>query len=101
MSDAPVDLAATPVRVWKSKLGALSSHYVGEDDPRVKEVRAALTYWRMVKITDREVEAGHMRREFADAFTSKLRFYTPQNVGGLTPDNAESPISASAGAVSS
>ncbi|OMC05676.1 hypothetical protein A5735_05020 [Mycolicibacter heraklionensis] len=55
---------------WRSELGGLKSQGLGEDDPQVRDCRAALAYWRVRKVID-EV-AGKLSPAGVDALTAQL-----------------------------
>ncbi|MCH9730839.1 MAG: hypothetical protein K0U84_14385 [Actinomycetia bacterium] len=47
--------AFTPSQ-WAARLAALKSRFAADDDPRVTECRAALSFWRTRRVIDREVD---------------------------------------------
>ncbi|MCB8912053.1 hypothetical protein KUG88_18150 [Rhodococcus rhodochrous] len=46
-----------PAASWRARLGALKSRQVPDDDPRVKDARAALAYWRGRRALDEQTLA--------------------------------------------
>jgi hypothetical protein len=45
---------------WSGTLAALKSRDVPDDDPRVVEAQAALSFHRLKRVVDLEVANGHM-----------------------------------------
>lgn len=77
MSDSTVLPDADPERLsassWSARHAALKSRNVSDDDPRVVEAQAALSYHRLVRVVRSEQAAGHMSAWFAEVITEKLR----------------------------
>lgn len=91
---ARVDLAAVGPQVWKSRLGALRSHYIGDDDPRVREALAALSYHRLRASAEREVAAGHLDPAVTEILDRFNRYYSPEASGqahDAGPDGDDDP----------
>jgi hypothetical protein len=66
------DPASMSASSWGSKLAGLRSHRVPDDDPRIAQCEAALSYWRLRSRLDREVAAGHLSADFAAAVEAKF-----------------------------
>jgi hypothetical protein len=60
----------TPAQ-WSARLAALKSRAVPDDDPRVAECVAALSYWRCRRVID--AERGSLVPDHLDALVSQLR----------------------------
>jgi hypothetical protein len=58
---------------WSARYAALKSRNVTDDDPRAAECVAALSFWRLKRVIDTEVAAGHMSEWFAKIVTNGLR----------------------------
>jgi hypothetical protein len=78
---------------WKARLAALSRS-VPDDDPRLVECRAALACHRFRRQVDSMVAEGHMTQSLADAFLTKLREYSADELAKLAEPE---PVIASAG----
>jgi hypothetical protein len=57
---------------WAGRLAAFKSRDVPDDDPRVVEAQAALSFHRLKRTIDGEVAGGHMSPWFAEVLTEKL-----------------------------
>lgn len=64
-------LAAVPPSKWGSRLASLKSRYLPDDDARVAECRAALSYWRCRKVI--EAERDTLAPDVRDALAKVLR----------------------------
>lgn len=68
MTSDPADLS--PPR-WQTRLAALKSHGLSDDDPRVAECHAALAYWRCRRVLDGA--RGKISPDHLDELVNKLR----------------------------
>lgn len=65
-----VDPLSKPMVWWRSRLGRLVAEGAGDDDSRVRECRAALSYYRIRKVVD--AEAGRLSAAGVDLLTAQL-----------------------------
>jgi hypothetical protein len=68
MASDPADLSPPQ---WQSRLAAHKSHGLPDDDPRVVECHAALTYWRCRRVLD--AERGKIAPDHLDGLVARLR----------------------------
>jgi hypothetical protein len=57
---------------------------VPDDDPRIAQCEAALSYWRLRSQLDRETAAGHLSADFAAAVEARFREYPYAGIAGHT-----------------
>jgi hypothetical protein len=69
----PSDPAELSPPQWQARHAALRSRGAADDDPRVLECLAALSYWRCKRTLDREAEVGRLTREHAALLVARLR----------------------------
>lgn len=83
-SSTPDQTATDPQRMtaasWSARYAALRSRNVTDADPRAAECLAALSFWRLKRTIDAEVEGGHMTEAFGEAITEKLRDEAVQTI---------------------
>lgn len=68
--DDPAERSASS---WSARRAAYKSRGVPNDDPRIRACDAALSYWRVRRAIDTEVQAGHLAQTFGDAIAEQLR----------------------------
>lgn len=56
----PFDPLSRTASGWSARYAALKSRSVSDDDPRSVECRAALSFHRVKRVLDAEVNAGHL-----------------------------------------
>jgi hypothetical protein len=67
-----LDPGERPPISWSTTLAVLNRNNVPDSDPRIAECRAALAYWRVRRVIDKERDG--LRPEYVPALADMLRY---------------------------
>lgn len=79
-SSEPFDPLSRTAAGWSARYASIKSRGAADDDPRSVECRAALSFHRVKRVLDAEVNAGHLDPARATTVEGLLHQIHRQNV---------------------